>query len=66
MLFGKCYCLWLINWYIGVDLVISDLYGQVMNGLNCVDWLKIDVHGKFMDMGQACYMEGYGIELNTE
>jgi len=44
MLFGKCYCLWLINWYIGVDLVISDLYGQVMNGL------KIDFHRKLMDM----------------
>jgi hypothetical protein len=50
MLFGKCYCLWLINWYIGVDLVTSDLYGQVMNGLNCVDCLKIDVHGKLMNM----------------
>jgi len=50
MLFGKCYWLWLIR-YIDVDLVTGDLYGQVMNGLNCVDWLKIDVHGKFMDMG---------------
>jgi hypothetical protein len=50
MLFGKCYCLWLINWYNGVDLVTSDLYGQVMNGLNCVDWLKIDFHRKLMDM----------------